>query len=48
MKKRFSMDKVEDDFIQPAKLIWWKRLVEAQESRIVTESRHYGCVEELV
>lgn len=40
MNKRFRKDKVESDFIQPAKLIWWKRLVEAQESRIVTESRH--------
>lgn len=48
MKKRFSKDKTDSDFIQPRKLTWQKRQSEKLEDRIVTETGHYGCIAQLV
>lgn len=48
MKKRFSMDKTDSDFIQPRKLTWQKHRSEKPEDRIVTETGHYGCIAQLV
>lgn len=39
MKKRFSKDKVEVDFIQPCKLTRQKRLVEAQKEFVRLEHK---------
>lgn len=41
MNKRFKKGKDDNsDFALLVKLIWWKRPVEARESRIVTEGEH--------
>ena len=44
MNKRFSKDKGDFDFIQPAKLIKWKRLVEAQKSSERYRKQAYGSM----
>lgn len=48
MDKRFYGGKDDTDFTEPRKLTWQKRWIEAPEDRIVTETRHYGSIAQLV
>ncbi len=40
MNKRFTIGEAEYDFTELRKLTWQKRMVEAHEDRIVTETEH--------